>query len=516
MHASLPNYHSPSIILQVVPPSTMKRLFVLASIFAAVLAEAVKLQFWKTRPPHRSTLARRSDDFGSPVTGDYWRVQYFINVTIGTPPQPFSLTLDTGSSDTWVPSADTWGCEDDGCIDFGAYDKNLSSTYSLVEEGTFFISYADLSYAVGDYFTDVLSFSEDVSITNTTMANANDTDMVQGLMGVGLRANLASLQNEEPFDFLTVPEQLKAQGHIDRVAYSLYLDSYDDNSGSILFGGIDPSRYTGELLALPLSTDPYGNYTEFRVALTQLSIRDGKSTRALTLPSFSAPALLDSGTSLSYLPQDVTDAIIEGLGATVDEDSGWAYAPCAYRKSNVSLIYTFGGPDGVNVSVPLSELIGEQLGDESAYRDGTPACSLNIDRATDDGTGIILGDSFLRSAYVVYDLENLIVALAQAKVDNQAPINDTSVTAIPSGTELPGVTRTATVTASPAPTDAPYSVYLGTAGTPTFDLPGFTTTPTANAEAGAQSQSNAASGIEISMAAGAVVGLGVVALHLLC
>jgi hypothetical protein len=495
----------------------MKRLLVFASIFAAVSAQAVKLDFWKNKPPHRSTLARRSDDdVGSPVTGDYWRVQYFINVTIGTPPQIFSLTLDTGSSDTWVPSADSWGCEDDGCIDYGAYNKNVSSTYSLVQEGTFFISYADASYALGDYFTDVLSFSDDVSITNTTMANANDTDMVQGLMGVGFRANLASLQNEEPFDFPTVPEQLKAQGHIDRVAYSLYLDSYDDNSGSILFGGIDPSRYTGELLALPLSTDPNGDYTEFRVALTQLSIRDGKSTRALTLPSFSAPALLDSGTSLSYLPQDVSDAILEGLGATLDEDSGWSYVPCAYRKSNVSLIYTFGGPDGVNVSVPLSELIGEQLGDESAYRDGTPACSLNIDHTTDDTTGIILGDSFLRSAYVVYDLENLVVALAQAKVDNKAPINDASVTAIPKGTALPGVTRTATVTASPAPTDAAYSVYLGTQGTPTFNLPGVTITPTAKAEAEAQAESNAAGEIKISKAAGALVALGVVAVQLFC
>ncbi len=182
-------------------------------------------------------------------------------------------------------------------------------------DGTFYISYADLSYATGDYFTDVLSFGGNVSLPNTTMANANDTDEIQGLMGVGFRANLASLQNEEPFDFPTVPEVLKDQGFIDRVAYSLYLDSYDDNQGSILFGGIASSRYTGELLALPLAPDSdTGDYTEFRVALTQISIHDCISSRALSQPKFNLPALLDSGTTLSYLPRDVSEAIYEGFG----------------------------------------------------------------------------------------------------------------------------------------------------------------------------------------------------------
>ncbi|ETI20900.1 hypothetical protein G647_07243 [Cladophialophora carrionii CBS 160.54] len=487
------------------PLDMMKRLLVLASLFAAVSAKTVKLDFWKNKPSHKSTLPRRSDHFTSPVTGDDYQDLYFIDVNIGTPPQPFSLLLDTGSSDTWVPSTDASICVYGRC-EHGAYVKNMSSTYSLVEEGTFFLQYADLTYAKGDYFTDVLSFSEAVSITNTTMTNANDTDNTQGVMGLGFRKNLASLRNGEILDFRTVPEQLKAQGHIDRVAYSLYLDSSDDNRGSILFGGIDPTRYTGELVALPLSTDQDGEYSEFRVALTQMSIHDGNSTRALTQPSFSKPALLDSGTTLSNLPQDVINVITEGLGATLDEDTATRYVPCSYRQSNASLVYTFGGLDGVNVSVSLSELISEQLGDESMYSDGTPACALRIALAGDGD--VILGDSFLRSAYVVYDLENFVVALAQAKVDDKAPDDDAAVTAIPSGTALPGATRTATVTASPPPTD------LGTAATPTFDLPGVTITSTATAEA--QSPSNAAGAIRMSRAAGAAMGFGVVALQLWC
>ncbi|KAJ9613126.1 hypothetical protein H2200_003067 [Cladophialophora chaetospira] len=498
----------------------MKQLLLLASVLAVASAKTVKLNFWKIKAPatsHRATLVRRDDDFADPLTGDAQKIQYFINVTIGTPPQDFALQLDTGSSDTWVPAADSWGCEDDGCIDYGAFDKNVSSTYALLPggDGTFYISYADLSYASGDYFTDVLSFSKDDSITNTTMALANDTDQVQGLMGVGFRANEASLQNDEPFDFPTVPEVLKAQGHIDRVAYSLYLDSFDDNAGAILFGGIDSSRYTGELLALPLSQDAYGNYSEFRVALTQISIHDGKSTRALSQPDLSVPALLDSGTTYSYLPQDIVESLSEGLGATLSEDNGYYYVPCSYRKANVSLIYTFGGLDGVNISVPLSELISEQLGDESAYRDGTPGCTLMVEADPGDGSGTILGDSFLRSAYAVYDLENLVVALAQAKVDDKPAISSgDAVKPIPSGTALPGVTRTATVTAAPIDTDAAYSVYLGVEATPTFSLPGITAPASITGTVQAQQQGNGAGGMAVSNVMAALVGLGGVVFQL--
>lgn len=45
---------------------------------------------------------------------------YFINITVGTPPQPLSVILDTGSSDLWLLSTDTDLCNDP------ALQKNLN------------------------------------------------------------------------------------------------------------------------------------------------------------------------------------------------------------------------------------------------------------------------------------------------------------------------------------------------------------------------------------------------------
>jgi Eukaryotic aspartyl protease len=36
--------------------------------------------------------------------------RYLVDLTIGTPPQHFALALDSGSTDIWVPTANSSGC----------------------------------------------------------------------------------------------------------------------------------------------------------------------------------------------------------------------------------------------------------------------------------------------------------------------------------------------------------------------------------------------------------------------
>ena len=56
----------------------------------------------------------------------------------------------------------------------------------------------------------------------------------------------------------TVPDGLYAGGYIKSRSYSLYLDDVAAKTGSILFGGVDTAKFTGELVTLgvPVNTRP--------------------------------------------------------------------------------------------------------------------------------------------------------------------------------------------------------------------------------------------------------------------
>ncbi len=72
-------------------------------------------------------------------------------------------------------------------------------------------------------------------------------------MGVGYDTNEAS-DNVYP----TIMDNLKSNGVTNRKAYSLYLNDLQANTGAIIFGGVDTTKYTGELVALPLQVSVRG------------------------------------------------------------------------------------------------------------------------------------------------------------------------------------------------------------------------------------------------------------------
>lgn len=70
-------------------------------------------------------------------------------------------------------------------------------------------------------------------------------------MGVGYDTNEAS--NPSPSGvYPSVLDNLQSSGTINRKAYSLYLNDLQADKGAIIFGGIDSSKYSGDLVALPL------------------------------------------------------------------------------------------------------------------------------------------------------------------------------------------------------------------------------------------------------------------------
>lgn len=148
----------------------------------AAAQKVVKLDTRATRPQHVKQIKRATKADSAYLFNDVNNGLYSIEVEIGTPGQPFTLQLDTGSTDVWVNSQSSQYCQQGNCADY--YSSANSSTYKLSVQGAFNVSYGDGTGASGNLFTDVLSVAG-IQLTNQTMGLASTSDIPYGLMGVG-------------------------------------------------------------------------------------------------------------------------------------------------------------------------------------------------------------------------------------------------------------------------------------------------------------------------------------------
>lgn len=462
--------------------------------YCAASSGYLKLDLHK-RAPTSSKLVRRQNSDGSvdAVLTQNSGLEYLVNITVGTPPQKLSVTLDTGSSDLWVPAASASLCKKGNC-DFGSFDPSSSSTYQVVEQGGFNITYqAAGDTDAGDWGADTITIAGSAPIPSQQIGVASALFDQHGVMGVGF--DLLESNNNGPNGvYQSVMDNLVTARIIDRKAFSLYLNDLNADTGSITFGAIDTTKYTGDMVALPLQpSEAEGPVKEYYVALTSVSFTDATgNTTKLSPDGYSQAALLDSGTSFTYLTSDVFTQLALGFGATLGPEGsspGTYLIPCDVANGNGTINYSFGGEGGVTIQVPIANInAGSALSSDSSSASSN-VCSLAMGDVGDSGGFSIFGDTFLRSAYAVFDLENKVAALAQAD-ENQA--STSNIVVIPTGTAIPSATVTATATGTQLTdftpnTDIPSLSIQGSSvipGTPTFNLGLSSSTASASASAG--------------------------------
>ncbi|KAH8843317.1 hypothetical protein MCOR27_002369 [Pyricularia oryzae] len=355
-------------------------------------------------PLERDRLRRRAAVM---ATLDNEQTLYFVNVSIGTPPQKLRLHLDTGSSDLWVNTPDSKLCSvsSQPCRFAGTFSANSSSTYQYVNS-VFNISYVDGSGANGDYVSDMVTVGN-TKIDRLQFGIGYTSSSAQGILGVGYEANEVQVGRAQLKPYRNLPSRMVEEGLIASNAYSLYLNDLQSNKGSILFGGIDTEQYTGTLQTVPIQPNG-GRMAEFLITLTSVSL----TSASIGGDKLALAVLLDSGSSLTYLPDDIVKNMYSAVGAQYDSNEGAAYVPCSLARDQAnSLTFSFSG---IPIVVPMNELVLDLVtsnGRRPSFRNGVPACLFGVAPAG-KGTNV-LGDTFLRSAYVVYDLENNAISLAQ-------------------------------------------------------------------------------------------------------
>ncbi|KAK9331065.1 aspartic peptidase domain-containing protein [Lipomyces starkeyi] len=374
-----------------------------------------------------SDLMRR--DVVPVVLDNYYGVAYIATISLGSPAQTVKLQLDTGSSDLWVQASTNPFCaaKRTNCEESGTFNAAKSSTFSQLLNDPFNISYVDTTGAEGIYATDTLEIGN-ATIDNFVFGYAENSNSSLGVLGVSFTLGEPSNQS-----YPNLPYRLKLDGIIDLVAYSLWLNDLDANVGSILFGGIDMGKFTGELSVIPIypavTVQNTEYFTDFNVTLTGISVSSSSDANSKTIVYGTSDALvtdhntiytiLDSGTSLGTFPLPILTGIVDALGlsdtAQYQDQSALYQVDCSLMTTDSLVEFEFGGK--TSIVVTMDQFI-QVLGTDDFGQD---VCGIAVQASQSldlYSESYIIGDTVLRSAYVVYDLENRMIGLAQTSFNS--------------------------------------------------------------------------------------------------
>ncbi|XP_070604988.1 gastricsin-like [Erythrolamprus reginae] len=335
--------------------------------------------------------------FNNFATGDeplanFMDMTYCGEITIGTPPQKFVVLFDTGSSNLWVSSI---YCQSQPCKNHPLFNPSQSSTYSSQGQ-TFGLLYGSGSLT-GVFGYDTVTI-QGISITNqqfglseTEPGSAFLYSKYDGILGLAY----PSLSSGGA---TTVMQGMIQENLLDAPIFSFYLRGQQNSQdgGSLIFGGIDSSLYTGQINWSPVTEELY-----WQVAIERFLVNNEVTSWC----SQGCQAIVDTGTSLLTVPGQFFDSLMQHIGAQQD-DSGEYVVECNNVEYLPIISFAING-----VYYPLSPSAytlpysGEncQIAISSTYlpsRNGQPL--------------FILGDVFLRSYYSVYDLGNNRVGFATA------------------------------------------------------------------------------------------------------
>lgn len=304
------------------------------------------------------------------------------------------LPVDTGSSDTIILIDKFQSCHRAGS--FCSIFDTIDSWNRLNPPQRFNARFASGMSISGEIVSATFTFgSQSVDDVRFGVPTSLPT-LDHNVLGLSYPINEAVEGSSYP----NFPHAIKNQGLIKTAVYSLWLNSASASAGSILFGGIDTSKFNGKLTTLKVRSES-GQYRQFLLQIKSVSFA-GKKIPGGYL------AVVDSGYTGSSFPLSLAQSIWAAAGihdTQIDQDTGYPMVDCNFGDSfSVPFMdFDFGS---AKFRVPMTELL---------VRVASGQCLLGIAAASSTAKHQpLLGVTFLRSVYAVFDLYNNEVSLAQA------------------------------------------------------------------------------------------------------
>ncbi|CCC14432.1 unnamed protein product [Sordaria macrospora k-hell] len=330
-------------------------------------------------------------------------VAYYAQLEIGTPPQTVYTQLDTGSFELWVnPDCTTVSASDSiFCQRIGHYNASSSST--AVSLGT----NKTLHYGIGSanisYVTDVVSLAGTSSASSLKKVQfgvaTSSKDAFSGILGIGYGQGLAT-------KYPNFVDQLYAQNVTKVKAYTLALGSKSAKEGTIVFGGVDTSKFSGPLAKVPIisaAASPDG-VPRFWVQMGGINLTPPSGEPTAKYEGSQIPAFLDSGSTMTILPPKLAGKIAKDFGSPAADANGFYQVGSVFDLQTHSIWLTQASscgstPAALRNVTDLSRVVGKcavQPGQQAAVVDVVsetsiprPSTSTAAPESGSGGTGTI-------------------------------------------------------------------------------------------------------------------------------
>ncbi|TFY53142.1 hypothetical protein EVG20_g10247 [Dentipellis fragilis] len=322
-------------------------------------------------------------------------LQWYGNVSFGTPPQTFGVVFDTGSFTAEVTGIQ---CQD-ACRAQRKFNYTASSTFVNLNKTDRLVFDTGGGVEPSDIETlDVLSVKDSFSILGisakdfefyliTNQSSGFSPDPYDGIVGMGYQPTAGIFPAMRNAGLPAV--------------FALYLTPHTIGNAELTLGGYDMSKTHGVAPVYAPILPPLNETNFWTLAAQDIIVNGARIAKNLFAE---LPLVFDSGTSNIAMPKNLTDAMYAHISPDIQPfgDKGAYGIPCAKLTgitTPLNITFTFASTSGAPfaLSVPAQELSVGPLRED-------PSMCQTLINAQEGDSGIV-GASLLKYYYSIWDVD---------------------------------------------------------------------------------------------------------------